>query len=103
MSLSDNVRVKSVRTQSISVSDNVSVTKCQCQTMSGSSECKTQMMSESSSFQSQIILLSRNKEYQRKWILKENEMWKIKMKSQKESEKKKFSELKNFSTQSMSV
>ena len=61
------------------------------------------MMSESSSFQSQIILLSRNKEYQKKWILKENEMWKIKMKSQKESEKKKFSELKNFSTQSMSV
>ena len=65
MSLSDNVRVKSVRTQSISVSDNVSVTKCQSQTMSGSSECKTQMMSESSSFQSQIILLSRNKEYKK--------------------------------------
>ena len=61
------------------------------------------MMSESGSFQSQIILLSRNKKYQKKWILKQNEMWKIKKKSQKENEKKKFSELKNFSTQSMSV
>ena len=40
--------LKNVRTQSISVSDNVSVTKCQCQTMSGSSLCKTQILSESS-------------------------------------------------------